>query len=94
VASINEQVERTLRTLLLAFRDVHNLSDREAETVALALTGLRTKEIASTLGCAPQTIATYWDRVYRKTNSNSKEMVLALVIRFIVETAVTESSDF
>jgi DNA-binding CsgD family transcriptional regulator len=91
---MNERVDHMIRALLADFGYAHSLSDREAETVALALAGMRTKEIASALGCAPQTIATYWDRVYRKTNSNSKEMVLALVVRFIVATTVTKTSDF
>jgi DNA-binding CsgD family transcriptional regulator len=91
---MNERVDHILKTLLSDFGSTHGLSEREAETVALALAGMRTKEIASALGCAPQTIATYWDRIYRKTNTNSREMVLALMIRFIVVTTVTKASGF
>lgn len=76
-----------LETLLEGFGRAHGLSRREAQIVALASTGHRTKEIGAALGCAPQTIGTYWERIYRKTQTASREMVLALVLRFVVDAA-------
>ncbi len=74
-----------LKALLEDFGRAYGLSRRECEIVMLASTGHRTKEISASLGCATQTVGTYWERIYRKTQNASREMVLALVLRFIVD---------
>lgn len=73
-----------LKNFLKDFGRTYGLSRRESEILTLASTGHSTKEISAVLGCAPQTVGTYWERIYRKTQNDSREMVLALVLRFII----------
>lgn len=81
----DEGTDIALNKLLEDFGHANRLSRRERQIVMLASTGHRTKEIGAALGCAIQTIGTYWERIYRKTRTTSREMVLALVLRFIVD---------
>src|ERR1051325_815532 len=66
------ETELVLKALLEDFGRAYGLSRREQEIVALASTGHRTKEISDALGCATQTIGTYWERIYRKTKHTSR----------------------
>ena len=81
-----------LKALLEEFGRVYGLSRREQEIITLASTGHRTKEISDALGCATQTIGTYWERIYRKTKYTSREEVLALILRFVIETVLEPAS--
>ncbi len=82
---IEDECETTLKTHLEDFGRLYGLSKRECEIVTLASTGSRTKEISAAIGCATQTVGTYWERIYRKTQRASREAVLALVLRFVVD---------
>lgn len=54
------------------------LSERELEILELAKDGFIDKEIALRMGISQATVATYWDRIRRK--SGAKTRVQAVVI--------------
>ena len=78
-----EKIE-VMRPTVDDFGSLHNLSPREKEILGMAACGYRTKEISHYLGCAIQTIGTYWARIYLKTRSTSRENVIAQLLRFAV----------
>jgi DNA-binding CsgD family transcriptional regulator len=73
--------EVTSRSALVdRFAADHRLSRREREVIALAATGLSTKEIAAEVGCTPPTVAVYWSRIYRKLDCHSHGEVMARLL--------------
>ena len=57
------------------------LTPREMETLSLTVGGASTKEVASLMGCSPNTVQAYWFRIFGKTGVRSQAFVLALLIR-------------
>lgn len=62
------------------FCEKHALSPRELQLVRAAANGLGNKQIADLLGCKEATVATYWRRIFDKTDCHSRTEVLALLI--------------
>ena len=57
------------------------LSGRERELLELAASGLNTTEIASRLYLSPNTVKTYWQRLYEKLGATDRASAMAEAIR-------------
>jgi two-component system, NarL family, nitrate/nitrite response regulator NarL len=57
------------------------LSGRERELLELAASGLNTGEIASRLYLSPNTVKTYWQRLYEKLGASDRASAMAEAIR-------------
>jgi two-component system nitrate/nitrite response regulator NarL len=57
------------------------LSGRERELLELAAAGLTTGEIAGRLHLSPNTVKTYWQRLYEKLGANDRASAMAEAIR-------------
>jgi two-component system, NarL family, nitrate/nitrite response regulator NarL len=57
------------------------LSGRERDLLELAATGLTTAEIAERLYLSPNTVKTYWQRLYEKLGASDRANALAEAIR-------------
>lgn len=57
------------------------LSGRERELLELAAGGLNTSEIASRLYLSPNTVKTYWQRLYEKLGATDRASAMAEAIR-------------
>lgn len=57
------------------------LSGRERELLELAAAGLNTSEIASRLCLSPNTVKTYWQRLYEKLGATDRASAMAEAIR-------------
>jgi len=57
------------------------LSRRERELLALAAEGLTTVEIAQRLHLSPNTVKTYWQRLYEKLGASDRVSAMAEAIR-------------
>lgn len=57
------------------------LSGRERELLELAASGLTTSEIASRLYLSPNTVKTYWQRLYEKLGASDRASAMAEAIR-------------
>jgi two-component system nitrate/nitrite response regulator NarL len=57
------------------------LSDRERELLQLAGDGLTTAEIAERLFLSPNTVKTYWQRLYEKLGARDRTSALAEALR-------------
>jgi two-component system, NarL family, nitrate/nitrite response regulator NarL len=57
------------------------LSGRERELLELAASGLNTSEIASRLHLSPNTVKTYWQRLYEKLGATDRASAMAEAIR-------------
>lgn len=64
------------------FVEAHRLSPRERSILGLAIDGANDKEICGRLGCARGTIATYWQRIFKKSGQHSQRDVIAAILRF------------
>jgi two-component system, NarL family, nitrate/nitrite response regulator NarL len=62
-------------------RDTVQLSGRERELLELAATGLNTGESASRLYLSPNTVKTYWQRLYEKLGASDRASAMAEAIR-------------
>lgn len=60
----------------------HRLSPRERSILRMAVEGANDKEIAGQLSCARGTVATYWQRIFKKTGQHSQRDVIASILRF------------
>lgn len=60
---------------------VVQLSGRDRELLELAAEGLTTAEIADRLYLSPNTVKTYWQRLYEKLGANDRVSALAEAIR-------------
>jgi DNA-binding CsgD family transcriptional regulator len=63
------------------FQEQHELSEREAEIVALASQGADNREIAISLECGIKTVQTHWLRIYDKSGYSSVQQILATLIQ-------------
>jgi two-component system nitrate/nitrite response regulator NarL len=61
--------------------DIGRVSGRERELLALATKGLTTAEIAGRLNLSPNTVKTYWQRVYEKLGASDRASAVAEAIR-------------
>jgi two-component system, NarL family, nitrate/nitrite response regulator NarL len=57
------------------------LSSRERDLLQLAASGLTTAEIASRLYLSPNTVKTYWQRLYEKLGASDRASAMAEAIR-------------
>jgi DNA-binding NarL/FixJ family response regulator len=57
------------------------LSPREAELLRLALSGLNNDEAASALGCCRATVASFWNRIFRKVGVSGQRDVMIELLR-------------
>jgi two-component system nitrate/nitrite response regulator NarL len=57
------------------------LSGRDRDLLALAAEGLTTAEIARRLYLSPNTVKTYWQRLYEKLGAGDRASALAEAIR-------------
>jgi two-component system nitrate/nitrite response regulator NarL len=62
-------------------RDAVRLSGRERQLLELAAAGLTTAEIASRLHLSPNTVKTYWQRLYEKLGASDRASAMAEAIR-------------
>lgn len=62
-------------------RGTVQLSGRERELLELAAAGLTTGEIASRLYLSPNTVKTYWQRLYEKLGASDRASAMAEAIR-------------
>ena len=62
-------------------RDTAAVSGRERELLALATEGLTTAEIAGRLNLSPNTVKTYWQRIYEKLGAGDRASAVAEAIR-------------
>jgi two-component system, NarL family, nitrate/nitrite response regulator NarL len=62
-------------------RDAVQLSGRERELLELAAAGLTTGEIARRLYLSPNTVKTYWQRLYEKLGANDRASAMAEALR-------------
>lgn len=58
-----------------------HLSSRERDLLELAAAGLTTAEIASRLFLSPNTVKTYWQRLYEKLGASDRASAMAEAIR-------------
>ncbi len=75
------------------FGKVFGLSVRERQLVLLVAVGTEGKRLPDEMRCSAYTVATYWSRVFAKTWCRSQKDVLALLIRFIADTAFARVED-
>lgn len=68
-----------------AYARAHGLSQRETEVLEHALVGEVRKQSADGIGCHPGSVARYWRRIYRKTNTHAHDEVVLDVLRFVLE---------
>jgi two-component system nitrate/nitrite response regulator NarL len=61
--------------------DRAQLSGRERELLQLAAEGLTTAEIASALYLSPNTVKTYWQRLYEKLGTGDRASAIAEALR-------------
>jgi two-component system nitrate/nitrite response regulator NarL len=57
------------------------LSARETQLIALAADGLSTGEIAARLHLSPNTVKTYWQRLYEKLGTSDRASAVAEALR-------------
>lgn len=62
-------------------RGTVQLSGRERELLELAASGLNTSEIAERLFLSPNTVKTYWQRLYEKLGASDRASAMAEAIR-------------
>jgi two-component system nitrate/nitrite response regulator NarL len=62
-------------------RGTVHLSGRERELLELAASGHNTMEIASRLHLSPNTVKTYWQRLYEKLGASDRASAMAEAIR-------------
>lgn len=74
--------------LARAYGHAHGLSPRETEVLEHALSGEVRKQCAHGLGCSTGSVASYWQRIYRKTNQHGREDVVLDVLRFVLESGL------
>jgi DNA-binding CsgD family transcriptional regulator len=82
-ATLLNAVERLLkeRDHVLAFAQAYRLSPREVELLRLAVLGRNNDEAAAELGCSRATVATYWNRMFRKTGVSGQRDLIILLLR-------------
>lgn len=78
------------RTLLIEqFCDRFSFSPRERDVLSRAAIGLSAKEIGASIGCATQTIHTYWRRITQKLNCRDRDEALAALLAFATDPTST-----
>jgi DNA-binding CsgD family transcriptional regulator len=57
-----------------------SFSTREKDVLRMTAAGMHTKAVAATLGCASKTVEEYWKRIFLKVGSNSRHLIVAMVL--------------
>jgi DNA-binding NarL/FixJ family response regulator len=63
------------------FARSYKLSPRESALLRLATAGRNNDEAAAQLGCTRATVATYWNRMFRKTGVSGQRDLMILLMR-------------
>ena len=63
------------------FAHIHGLSNRERMLLEFVANGTPAKEVSVRLNVKPSTIATMWQRIFRRTGMRAQSEVLAAVLR-------------
>jgi DNA-binding NarL/FixJ family response regulator len=69
----------------LRFAEVHDLTSGEIALVRTVAWGNSGKEVPTRLNVKPSTIATMWQRIFRRTGLRSQTEILAALLRLSVE---------
>lgn len=64
-----------------SFARAYRLSPREVALLKLAVLGRNNDEAAAELGCSRATVATYWNRMFRKTGVSGQRDLIVLLLR-------------
>jgi DNA-binding NarL/FixJ family response regulator len=78
---------RAVRLLLSRGDDVaefsmrYELSPREAAVLRLAIAGLNNDEAAAELDCSRATVASFWNRIFKKTGVRGQRDVIVLLLQ-------------
>lgn len=67
------------------FANRYRLSPNEKRVLECALLGMNNDEAASALKCQRSTVATYWNRIFRKTGVSGQRDVVVLLLHTIRE---------
>lgn len=73
---------RQPRSPLAEFAASHDLSDTETTLLRIALEGGGVRESCERLGCKPNSVMTYWKRIFEKTACRSQREVLGALLRY------------
>lgn len=76
-----------LENALHRYRDAHGLSSQELRLVGCAMSGFNDKVAADILQCSPNTVGTYWRRIYAKVGCTCAREVIAHFCRFALSSA-------
>ncbi len=76
IRSVRFLLDSRPESIVARFALAHNLSLQETAVLNHAVAGNNNKEIAQILGCETPTIATYWNRIFKKTGRHSQRDVL------------------
>ena len=76
-----EQLSRRDDPLVDTYATAMALSSRERQILVLTYRKQSTKQIAEKLRCKEGTLASYWQRIFRKTGCRSKQEVLASIVQ-------------
>lgn len=79
-----DPVSPTLESVLRSYSLYFGLSSQESRLLRCAVLGLTDKYAAGELGCSPNTIGTYWRRIYGKVACLGAREVVAHLCRFAV----------
>ena len=88
----NEPSVPTIRLAVLAYAAKHRLSSREEQLLTLAVVGRTVQQAADELHLSPNTVATYWQRIYQKTGHRPQSEVLAHLLRCVLDGAEQDPS--
>lgn len=72
----------SLRQLVRSFAQEFRMSSREIDVLVAASSGLTNKEVADKLGCAAGTVDALWSRIRRKSGTQRRNDVLAMLLRY------------
>lgn len=81
VDSLHERHAYGVAVTVAEFAHIHGLSNRERMLLELVADGVPAKEVSSHLKVKPSTIATMWQRIFRRTGMRSQSEVLAAVLQ-------------
>ncbi len=76
-----------LRALVQRYAQRHSLSSQERNVLLLAVIGAHDGEIADSLACSRNTVATYWRRIFEKTDARGQKSVIAHLLRWSLSLA-------
>lgn len=76
-----------LDPIIQSFAKKNRFTPQEHKVLCLRIAGHHGKSIACAIGCSPNTVSTYWKRMFRKAACSDQAEVLASVLRFALTTS-------